>query len=98
MKAVPVVIFPASGASSSPSEGDERQEGVGQQEPEDEAEEVRVIVDPGKEPDEEEHGRHADHLEDSHLGVLESRPLVNHLHHAARQEAKVAAGRTDLKK
>ena len=57
---------------------------------------MRVVVDPGQEAGEEEHGRHAHHLEEGHLGVFEARPLVDHLHHAARQQPEVAAGGANL--
>ena len=79
-----------------PAEGDERQDGVGQQEAEDEAEEVRVVVHPGQESGEEEDRGDADQLEDGHLRVLEHVPLVDDLDHAASQEAKMCSGRTDL--
>ena len=80
------------------AEGDEGQQGVGEQEARDEAEEVGVVVHPGQETGQEEHGRHAHQLEDGHLGVLEHRPLVDHLHHAARQQAEVRARRPDLER
>ena len=79
-----------------PAEGDERQDGVGQQEPEDEAEEVRVVVDPWQESGEEEDCGDADQLEDGHLRVLEHVPLMNDLDHAASEEAEVSPGGPDL--
>ena len=79
-----------------PAEGDERQDGVGQQEAEDEAEEVRVVVHPGQESGKEEDRGDADQLEDGHLRVLEHVPLVDDLDHAASQEAEVGAGGADL--
>ena len=79
------------------TEGDERHDGVGEEEPEDEAEQVGVVVDPGQEAGEEEDGRDPDQLEDGHLGVLEGRPLVDDLDNAAGQEAKVGPGGTNLK-
>ena len=93
----PVELFPDDDAAAlAAAQRDERQEGVGEEEAEDESEEVRVVVDPGEEAGQEEHGRHAHHLEQRHLGVLEARPLVDHLHHAARQQAEVPARGADL--
>ena len=95
---MPVELFPDDASAAAAAQRDEWQEGVGEEEAEDESEEVRVVVDPGQEAGEEEHGRHAHHLEERHLGVLEARPLVDHLHHAARQQPEVAAGGADLNK
>ena len=96
----PVKLFsgdtPAAAAATAAAQRHEGQDRVGEEEAEDEAEEVRVVVHPRQESGEEEDGRHADHLEERHLGVLETRPLVDHFHHAARQEPEVAAGRTHL--
>ena len=95
---MPVELFPDdASAAAAAAQRDEWQEGVGEEEAEDESEEVRVVVDPGQEAGEEEHGRHAHHLEERHLGVLEARPLVDHLHHAARQQPEVGAGGANLK-
>lgn len=79
-----------------PPEGDEGQERVGEEEPEDEAEQVGVVVHPGKESGQEEDGRDADQLEDGHFRVLEHVPLVDHLDHAAGEQAEVRARGSDL--
>ena len=78
------------------SEGDERQDCVRDEEAEDEAKEVGVVVDPGEESGEEEDCGDPDQFEYRHLRVLERRPLVDDLHNAAGQEAEVRPGRTDL--
>ena len=64
-------------------EGDERHDCVGEKKPKDEPEKMSVVVDPGQEAGEEEDGRDSDQLENGHLGVLETRPLVDHLDNAA---------------
>ncbi len=66
-----------------PTEGDEGQESVGEEEPKDESEEVSVIVDPRQEPGQEEDSRDSDQLEDGHFWIFEHVPLVYHLDHAA---------------
>ena len=92
----PVEVFADDAPAAAAAQRDEGEERVGEEEAEYEAEEVRVVVDPGEEAGQEEHGRHAHHLEQRHLGVLEARPLVDHLHHAARQQAEVPARGADL--
>ncbi len=79
------------------AECDKRQQRVRQQEAEDEAEEVGVVVDPRQQPGQEQHGRHSHQLEDRHLGISKHRPLVNHLHHAAGQQTEVCTGWANLK-
>ena len=57
---------------------------------------MSVVVDPRKESGQEEDSSDPDQLEDCHLGVLEARPLVDHLHDAGGKETKVSARRSDL--
>ena len=78
------------------AQGDEGQQRVGEQEAEDEAKQVGVVVHPRQQPGQEEHGCHAHQLEDGHLRVAEGGPLVDHLHHAHGQKAEVGAGGADL--
>jgi len=65
------------------AKGDEWHYSVGQQEPEDEAEEMSIVVNPRKETGQEEHSSHSHKLQNGHLRVLETGPLMDHLHYAA---------------
>ena len=78
------------------AEGNEGKESVAEKEAKDESEEVGVVVDPGQEAEEEEDRGHTHQFEESHLGVLEHVPLVDHLHHATGQETEVCTGRPNL--
>lgn len=78
------------------AEGDEGHDGVGDEEAKDEPEEVSVVVYPGKKTREEEDCGDSDQLEDGHLWILETWPLMDDLHDAAGQESKVRPGRTHL--
>ena len=71
------------------AKGDEGHDGVGYEEAKDEAKEVGVVVDPREESGEEEDRGDPDKLEDGHLGVLEARPLMDHLHDRRGQEAEM---------
>ena len=77
-------------------ERDKGQNGVADEEPEDEAEEVGIVVDPGQQAGQEEDGGDADELEDGHLRVLEAGPLVDHLHDGGGQQTEVGSSRSNL--
>ena len=78
------------------AKGDEGHDGVGDEEAEDEAEEVSVVVNPRKESGQEEDSGDADQLEDRHLWVLEARPLVDDLHDAGGKQTKVGSSGANL--
>ena len=77
-------------------EGDKGEDGVGHEEPEDEAEEVGVVVNPGQKAGEEEDRGHAHQLQHRHLGVLEAGPLVDHLDDGGGEDAEMGSGRPHL--
>lgn len=58
------------------AEGDERQQGVAQQESEHEAEEVGVVVHPGEQTDEEEDHGDGEELAERLIGMFEHGPGV----------------------
>ena len=78
------------------AKGDEGHDGVGDEEAEDETEEMCVVVDPGQQAGEEEDGGDANQLEDRHLGILETWPLVDHLHDAGGEKPEVRPSRSNL--
>ena len=79
------------------AKGDEGHDGVGDEEAEDEAEEVSVVVNPRKESGQEEDSGDADQLEDRHLWVLEAGPLVDDLHDEGGQQTKVGSSGANLR-
>ena len=72
------------------------EDGVGQEQPGDEAEGVRVVVDPGHEAQQEEDAHHRQELPEGQPGAAEDLPGLHHLHHERRQHAEEGARGADL--
>lgn len=70
-------------------EGDERQQGVGEEEAEDETEKVGVVVHPGQQAYEEEEHGDGDELAQRLPGMLQHRPRVQHFHDEAGQQSEL---------
>ena len=78
------------------AEGDVGQEGEGEEEPADEAEDVGDVVDPRQQAAEEEEQDDAQQLEEGLPRLLQHLPALEELHEEARQEAELRAGRAHL--
>lgn len=77
-------------------EDDVRQEGEGEQQAAEEAEDVRDVVDPRQEAAREQEEDDGQELEEGFPGVFQDLPALDELHEEARQEAELTAGGTDL--
>ena len=78
------------------SKSHERHDCVRDEEAENEAKEMGVVVNPWEKARKEEDRGDPDQFEYRHLRVLERRPLVDDLDNAASQETKVSSGRSHL--
>ena len=78
------------------AEGDEGHDGIADEKSEDEPEQMSVVINPGQETREEEDSSHTHQLQYRHLWILETGPLMNHLHDAGGQETKVSSSRSNL--
>ena len=78
------------------AEGDEGHDGIADEKSEDEPEQMSVVINPGQETREEEDSSHSHQLQYRHLWILETGPLMNHLHDAGGQETKVSSSRSNL--
>ena len=71
---------------------------VGEKEASDKSEQVGVVVNPGQQTAQKQHGSEPDELEQRHLWITKDRPLMDDLDHATSQQAKVSARWTNLSK
>lgn len=77
-------------------EDDVRQEGKGEQQAAEEAEDVRDVVDPRQEAAQEEEDHDAQELEEGFPGLFQNLPALNELHEEASEESELRAGGTHL--
>lgn len=77
-------------------EGDVGQEGEGQQQAAQEAEDVGNVVDPGQEAAQEEEEDDAHQFEEGLTGVLQHLPALEELHKQTSQQPKLGPGWSNL--